>query len=548
MVCRSINNVMSGTDQGRGLWLDIGVSATAAGPDGYEPADIRRRFAQLKGRSEFFWNLELLFCPWSADGVRLPVDVGGPNDTDMALWVPKDGGLNFTSCEYGGGRVKRLSFPSAPCEKFEDRVHALDSAIVAPDMDKLSTTMQLLSIKADAKEIVPDFSHDRSCKHRVYPIHAGAFAVVEFFVSGRFDDNDIIDHGVYFFSHVDGRMLRHLAINSEVYRADCVIVSKPCEMWILAHEGIRYFGPSCDRREFMPEEFMDPALWAIARGDVETAITHMNRLGAPLDCRCLISERTLLHYAAKEGHVDAVRRLLLSENFEGVDYLDSWGHSAFYLAVAELRLDVVEVLLEVGKAEIGNGNGIYIFNDIGGFCKYRPYAKCPERAKLEFDHLMPSITKLILDKCPGIIDTSEGVSHHKVVLSSPKTVRLMLSSGEDTNLSLVAAGFSTGVGGLFGFRTHEHAVSAVSTLRVLVTEFNMDINAKEFDFHEFPLVYLAASAIAEAFIVAVEELGADTGIKNNKGQSIREIIAGRASGVGDADGIRMLSFLDSREL
>jgi hypothetical protein len=548
MVCRSINSVMSGSERGRGLWLNLGVSATASGPDGYDPADIHRRFAHLKGKTEFFWNLELLVCPWSANGIRLPVDVGGANDTDMSLWISNEdeGRLNFISCEVNGARVQRLSFPSAPCEEFGDRIHALGSAVVAPDMNQLSSTMEILSIRADAKEIVPDYSHDGSCKHRVYPIHSGSFAVVEFFLSGMFDDNEIIDHGVYFFSHVDGRLLRHILINSEVYRADCVIVSKPCEMWILAHEGIRYFGPSCERRGFVPAEYMDPALWAIARGDVETAIAHMNRIGAPLECRGLISKRTLLHYAAKEGHLDAVRRLLLSENFGAVDYLDLWGHSALYLAVAELRLDVVELLLEVGKAKIVTGT--CIFNDIGGFCRYRPYAKCPERAKLEFDHLMPSITKLILEKCPTVIDSSEGVCCYRPILSSPKTVRLLVSAGDDTNMNWVAAGCSAGVGGCIGFRTREHALSAISTLGVLVSEFNMDINSKEFDFNEFPLVYLASNAIADAFISAVETLGADTSVKNNIGQSIREIIAGRAFGVGDAEGLRMLSFLDSREL
>jgi ankyrin repeat protein len=536
MTCRAFNNVTSGTEQGCALWLKLALAATV-GQDGHSSsAEIRRHFATLKGRTEFFWNLELLVCPWCADEECLPVDVGGRGDVRQTLCFSTDvDRLHYSA----NNNSKRLSFPSVPIDGFENMVQTFDETVL-PVVAPLSQTMQDLAKKAREKKIVPDFSHDQTCQYRVFPVHAGAFAVVELFFSGVFNDDKIIDDGVYFFSHKDGRMLRHIALDSGVSRSDCVILSKPCALWIMTYDGIRYFGPSCSRREYSYGEFMDPALWAIGRGDAEAAIKIMNNLEAPLDWPCLISDRTLLHYAAKEGHVDAVRRLLACEEFEAVNTPDAFGHSALYLAVAELRLEVVEVLLELGNAD--PEGSVYIFNDIGDFCQYRPYAKCTHRAKLEFNHLVPAITKLILDKSPGILDECEGITYYKPVLTSPKTIRLICSAGEETSMDYFTSGFAG------GFRTREHALSAVSSLYVLAREFNLDINTKEYSHMEYPLINLAENAIVEAVIMAIDNLGADPTVKSKKGQTIREIATARASVAGDEDGRRMLSFLDSRGL
>lgn len=549
VLCKSFNQVLNATARGRLLWLNLAIQTTCGAPgelcnqsDGYNPEQIRRHFSQINGRKDFFWHLRLLVCPWHAAGVELPFSV-----RDGEFWFEKR--FLFFEDEADCSRLRfqaetrdesrAFSFPARPVEHFDEQVRG-DLEWVTPPSNP--SMYESLAQEVAEKKVIPDFSHERRCEYRFYPIHAGVFAVVEVF-SLIFDNDDLVDHGIYFLSHVNRRVLRHIRFDDILCLERCCILSRPFELWMMTGRRLMYHGPSCDPRsdENWDSEKMDEALWMAGRGNALGAIEHMKFMGIDLNTQSLISSRTLLHYAAKEGHVQAVRDLL-NAGFTAVDYTDDFDHSALLMAAAELHLDVVEILLKEGRADPLIGESILTY--IGDFVQYRPYSALVDRTRDEISRLVPSIVRLLVDADHRVVTVSEHCMNQPSILSSPEAVRIVCSVDQEDRPLLCEIVTTFG-----HFRNLFQELSAVESLYVLVREFDFDVNQVDEHFVDPAVIVLARSGIAESVISMLDTLGADVAAMDSKGKSIRQIAQERASRQpADPEGRRILDFLDLRGL
>ena len=551
-VNKTFNRMLCDTARGRQLWLKLGIDATC-GVNGFEAEDVRRIFDHLHEKREYFWNLRLLVCPWHAADVALPLQSGrrGYHDQAANLFISQDESRLFLSVREGTGQ---MSFPSRPnCSGFAENTVWDDDSVISSSVIGYSACKydDLIMKKAMRHEIVPDLSHDRGSVHTLIQVHEGVFAVIEKIMNDTFGFDHVVDDGIYFMSSKTGRMLRHIKCgfldNREM---GAIMISRPTEMWILTFDGIKYFGNSCAPRsdENIFAEKMDPSLWMIAKGDSKGAIEHMHRIGAPLDTASLISNRTLLHYAAMEGHSNAVSVLIKAAG--GIDVLDvnaldEWSHSALFLAAAELHLDVVKVLLDEGDADVleGISEGETVLCGIGAHVLFRPYNLDTTRIKDEINSLIPSIIECLIQKNKEVVYSYSDIFDDAFIISSPDAVRMLLAAGSDCFQGCNHAAK------IFGcFRSRAHEISAISSFYVMVREFGHDINFVDSVVEERAVISLAKHGIAESVIVLIEHLDADPASKDKGGRSIREIAEARAQAPADVDGKRILSFLDSRGL
>ncbi len=553
VVCKASNHILNNTEQGRQLWLNLAIQATTTGGvEGFNETEIRSRFQQMiHGRQEFFWHIRTLVCPWHTEGRELPVRVREMDFDSQFLFFADADETRLQIQGRDQGSMLAATFPARMLSDSERGHQNFVSQIrvaqewVVPTLPKLDSSNQQLQQQVAQKMVVPDFSHDRGCTHRYFPIHGGAFAVVESF-SPFFDNDEYSDHGIYFISHLSKRVLRHIKFEdaSDVHRF--CILSRPFEMWIMSSMAVVYHGPSCVPRsdEEWEYERMDEALWMAGRGDAQGAIDYLNFYGIGLDQPSLISNRTILHYAAKEGHAETVRQLLRA-GFKAVDSVDDFSHTALFLAVSELHLDVVEVLLKEGNANPLAGEPC--LSNVGEFIRFRPYAASVDRTKDEIARIVPAIVKLLIDKDPGVIEHSDfEYFSQDSVISSPNAMRMLCTAGSKPTLTDACHRFGT-------FRNRVQELSAVKTLYMLVREFDLDINHCMCDgarFNEEPgVIFLAENAVSEAVIMAIDSLGADPTTRGKNGRTIRQIAQERASRRPvDQEGQRILAYLDARGL
>ena len=547
---KSFNTMLRETVRGRQLWLKLGIDATC-GANGFRREDVERIFENIHGKCEFFWNLRLLVCPWHAEEVVLPIQRRVIEDYCSDIYISEDNSRIFLREREG---LAQISFPSRPCSsvvEFMEKTVPNDTSVIDSLIGVQSCVADAaLSLKVSKHEIVPDLSHDRESVHHYFQLHETVYVVIEK-IANSFGFDHVVDDGFYFMSRKTGRMLKHIKCGLlKAPQEGFVIISRPAELWILTDDGVKYFGNTCVPRSNSFAEKMDPSLWMIAKGDVSGAIQHMRSIGAPLETPSLISNRTLLHYAAMEGHSNAVSVLINEAKEEGiddldVDALDDCSHSPLYMAVAELHAGVVKVLLEEGDADClaGIGEGEAILSGIGSFVMYRPYNLDSARIKNEISNLVPSIMRLMIQKHRDVVDSYSFVFNDSCILSCPDAVRMLLAAGSDCfeGCNHVASTFGQ-------FRSRAHELSAVYSFYVMVREFGQDINFVDGEIAERAVVTLAMNGIAESVIMLIEHLGADPQSTDMQGRSIRDIAAMRALSPGDVDGKRILSFLDSRGL
>ena len=572
VVCKMSNRVLNDTEQGRQLWLNLGIQATAGGIEGFDEGYIRQRFKkEVHGRHDFFWHLRLLVCPWQCDGRDLPVQVDGMDfNAQFLFFEDKDETrLHMQGPTDHAAALMATSFPARMLSCDEEDIQSFVSQIKTGREWVNNPQSFVLNHQLEQQVaqhlVVPDFSHDRGCTHRYFPIHAGAFAVAESF-SPFFDNDELSDHGIYFISHLSRRVLRHIKLDSafDVFRFS--IISRPFEMWIMTCREVFYHGPSCAPNLDDQERvcgLVDEALWMAGMGNARRAIDHMAFYGIELDRPGMISNRTLLHYAAKEGHTEAVR-LLLRSGFSAVDSVDDFSHTALFLAVSELHLDVVEVLLKEGNANPLAGEPC--LSNVGEFVRFRPYAVSADRIKDEITRIVPGIVRLLLDKDPGVVEHSDFEFYfQESIFSSPEAVRMLCDAGCKPTMEDVCLQFGN-------FRNRIRELSAVKTLYMLVREFDMDINNNNNQSSpvlldgmdrssvvsssspsssrrkkEPVISFLAQNAISEAVIMAIDNLGADPSTTSISGKTIRQIALDRANRRPvDIEGRRIIAYLDAR--
>ena len=263
----------------------------------------------------------------------------------------------------------------------------------------------------------------------------------------------------------------------------------------------------------------------------------MQQMGVFVNCVGLISSRTMLHYAAKQGHAEAVRQLLHG-GYSLVNAEDDFSHTPLFMACAELHLEVVEVLLGEGGADPLIGDSV--LSNLGDFVRYRPYSLLTDRLNDEIKRIVPAIVRLLLSSDQRVIDVSDSHFNEPSILSSPEAVRMLCSAGGEPDFDQVVSTF-----GHFRHRIQE--LSAVESLCIMVREFNVDVNAVHGSYSQAGLVTLVESGIAESVIMAIDCLGADTTVTSQAGKTIRQIATERANRVPVCpDAQRILTFLVSR--
>ena len=571
-VNKSLQRMLCRTTRGIQLWLNLGVEATC-GVDGFQVEAVKKVFDQIRFSDEFFRKIRLLVCPWHATDIGL-AKLTGLQHTDSVKFLMSDDESRVILRT----RNFQTSFPSRPCDGFENMITERDTTVFTANDDNNNNDQinALSSCRFDGilqktvsnHDIVPNLSHDKGAKHCYFPVHQGVYAVLEKINNSTFGFEHIVDDGVYFMSRKTGRMLRHIKCGSLDPSRGSVLITRPTEMWIMTFDGVKYFGPSNNNfTSFSPNnnnnqhtrdmetfaEKMDPALWMIAKGDAKGAMEFMQSIGAPLNTPSLISSRTLLHYAAMEGQSDAVSELIKAAGgTEDVDTEDECSHSALYMAVAELHSDVVRVLIEEGDADVLSGvsDAESVFSGIGSFVRYRPYALEPSRIKNEINNLVPSIVKCMIQKNSEVVHSYDGVFEDHCIMSCPEAVRMIFAAegGSGCFNGCNHSAFCFG-----SFRSRAQELSAIGSFYVMVREFGHDINHVDSCVEESALVILAKSGIAESVIMLIEHLGADPtstaaacNNKDSSGRSIRTIAEERARAPADIDGKRILAFLDSR--
>lgn len=537
IVCKAFNRVLNDTEQGRQIWLNLGVQITT-GVDHFDEQDIRLRFAHFSTRKDFFWHLRVLVCPWHTEGVRFPVEVWDGSLEEMLLFFADPEETMLQLQMEADNRCIRMS-ARPPAVEGEEEFFVEDEDVEFLDPVPITHSHAELERLTVQKKVVPDFSHDRGCTYRFFPIHAGVFAVVEVF-SRVFDNDQFVDHGIYYFSHISRRVLRHIKYEDFGTACQINVLSRPMELWIQDAYNIEYHGPSCACRldDNAVMESMDEALWLAGQGDGRGAREFMEKMGVHVNCVGSISSRTMLHYAAKQGHADAVRQLLQG-GYSHVDAEDDFGHTALYMACAELHLEVVEVLLQEGGADPLIGESV--LSSIGDFVRYRPYSLLTDRLNDDIKRVVPAIVRLLLAKDQRVVEVSDSHFNEPCILSSPEAVRMLCATGDKPGFDHVVCTF-----GHFRHRIQE--LSAIESLCIMVREFGVDVNKVKGDcFSEQGVITLASFGIAESVIVAIDCLGADTAVKSRTGKTIREVVTERANrGPGDPEAQRTLLFLNSR--
>ena len=254
-------------------------------------------------------------------------------------------------------------------------------------------------------------------QHRV---HAGVFAVVEFYNSSMMDSFN----GIYFFTTAaPQRMLRHIQPAPFPYEMETDMCFLPMEMWLLADHGIWYFGPHHDDDTQMlhlarPNEKIAPALWFAYYGRGPEALAYMKDRSIGINSCDLAKDKTVLHYAAMGGDVHTIHALISAgSNIEAEDTLHE---TPLCSAARWLKADAIRALLWVG-AKVSDK----IFSLIGD-------THTEDRLTDEDD---------MCDTISALLDNTDSTHHHLMffnvdVMQHPAAMQLLIQRGVPTNKRL----------------------------------------------------------------------------------------------------------------
>ncbi len=545
--CKTFHQALNRTTTGHQLWLDQAIKATFTSKeengDDFSAKALRAHFERVPPLM-MLHHVRLLVCPWLSEQEHMQdVDFNrGLRDVKQRLFFSKSDRGRL--CYRHPGSETQTSFPARPCDDFESQIRYED-----PLDDVPRRPLKALRRRAKAKEIVPDFFHDRRTNYSLFPVHGGAYAVVEMDsnMTGDIDD-EFLFQGVYFFSCRNGLMLRHILLPDLSFNISADLLSRPTELWVLGCSGVQYFGPRSSLRPNFASEYIDPALWMAGRGDITGAVTFMRTLGFPLDTRGLIASRTLLHYAALSGRKDAVSELLKQKG-QDVNAEDAHGLTPLFYAAAELHADAVEELVTEGKADVFTVERGSCLQHVGYNKDERKDAVTDEQAELEVREIVPRIVRTLVGATLSAVVGSDedmnevrcGFLDRASLLSCPEAVRCVLGSE-----LLVRPMLADIVPGFREFRSPVFETHALDTLVMLVTEKKLDINARSSD-EDAPILTMVQFAPSEAVVLAIDRLGADPTVRSKVGKSLRDLADyRRRSQPNDTHAMRIIAFLDAR--
>ena len=552
-------------------WIDVAVSITSYPSKGFNPTAIKNDLekASLQNDAGFFYKLRALLCPWTSLTMELPLSIlfrTIPQPTYMLL-TDNDQRMVLQTDEPED--TAQSSFPAVfDSEAFAKSVVLMEERVQFPaeEMDH-TAEVQRMTPRGHG---MPDFRRD--LMHRYLVVHGGVFAVMEFHdISGVGAKEGM--NGIYFFASRSGRMLCHLVLEGLDERDGCFLQSRPWNMWILGRRRVTHFyTPPIDSDQYIltwkgnlssAAERMDPALWMAAKGEVRKAIQFMQRCfgedeGIPVSSTVLnkaanFNQRTLLHYAAEAGNLQACRWLLDSKAKPGIT--DRIEMTPITLAIRKLHLDVAKLLIaERGEMQVGEFSKAW-----WTLCKQdvKSIPRDDDSIRRQTRQIVPGLLRELLFECmPSQVGVGFVVHDHfkralqsSCILASKDSVALILRSGGvefqgycKTRLDLMHQIFCS------VYRTKTHEEEAFETVKMLFTEFEYDVNRNicPRPSAEEPLVLAVKFGNLDLVRFMVEEMGANIRVRSRyTKEGLRAVCRDRAVIRMCGESISIRDYLDA---
>jgi len=542
--------------EGLKFWIQVAARVVSLPAKGFHYEEIVKDLQQYSP-SELFTQLRCLVCPWTSSyecfqtGSLLRVI-----STPERMLLSRDGAkIIFQSDEADEFRNIQASCPSHKGEGFYEGVTQVEPRDKELEENQFEQAFALMPTLLSAH---PGFPSVYSKEFRYFVVHGGAVAIAEFFTGGCSSPLQEDRGGVYVFSCHDGRMLRHMDVfgfmaNPRRFFMQCA----PKQLWVYNREHLhRHFYQELKGPLLVPVgERVDPALWLAAAGDAPGAIAKMKQIlvdfygvpgfralleenpGLVLNFRSKFNKRTMLHYAAMEGQVEACKELLKrGANFDSEDVnLDR----ALHLAIRAGHHQVIELLLAKYT--------VFRRENINTCIRALDY---PIRAAADEDSILmecrvtiPMLFRALVFRQDNPRDSPEykpllfmeALKLPRVLASSDAVAIIFQNGGSMFQEVYMDRGWIKQI-----FLVHDRKVQELETTRTLryfYEELGFPVNEAGFSqfYAEPPLVYAVQIGGLETVKYLIQYLGADVRVLSNKnGKSVYELAWNRVNMHGNA--------------
>jgi hypothetical protein len=551
----------SGLDE-RGVarlaWIDVAVNMTAYPNKGFYPEKIKETLTSIKERGPFLDYLRSLICPWTSVPDKSSRRFTEYLPMQRYMFLSKDDSRLIFQGTYEGD--DQISCPSSLVQNWNQKVILSEPRVVIEERALLEQNDR--SFHNEVLGRIPhgvtfDMStwtntHRGDACFTLFPVHGAVFAVV-----ATFDRNSRAigvegSKGIYFFSYNDCRMLAHRVLPVAAFPFKTFVQSRPTKLWVLGESRLIHYFKREDDQVLLstPGERIHEALFKASLGDADGVLDFLARDmgGLDINTAATFNERTVLHYAAKNGHADAVAQFM--DN--GADPFQNDLSQLFplLLAVQGLHHECVLVMME----------GLHVDKAVWEKCWYqvcqfdtlkRHIPLDPASVAHQCDVAVPEIVAIMFRNIGDEIDL-ETVHNHmmrglrsQTILSAPKAVNHMLEMGGPN----IVARFLHGGGFKFVFGgggTSMHEEKMLDSFRLAVTKYGMDASAQTGVTREPHLVWAVRNGRASTVRVLMEEFRVNPNVYSNAGHSLRSLAVTRSIMCSrDVEARKILAFLDS---
>ena len=526
----------------RSHWVDLAVTLTSYPNRGFIPEKIRESLADLQqDRTGFFDYVRALVCPWTSRPDIFPMNRFFVH-TFPAKYMLLSADASRLIFQTGNtDEVYQSSCPSIISETWQEGL-VYQEILVPQQASELDFTEEVSNMLSRPINMF-DFTCTKTTEANFawFPVHGSVVAVMAFF-NKKLTSPPEGDNGIYFFSTTDNRMLAHWTMDYLDLRDRSFMQSKPGQLWLLMNGRVVHYYQHTSQSKRIHEpnvvlskkpERMDMALCLAGSGDAEGAVEFFRR---DLDClnintRNVFNRRSLVHYAAKAGHFEAVGKLIEAS-------ADPWmkdynGFDALILACKGFHHETVRVIVD----SLGDGTGLSEKRFLGGWnqmCDMRIQDLCDgldeDSVRYRCRTAVPEIVRtLLFNKNPGQICFEmllmKALSSPTILASSEAVGVIFRSGGEH-----IRQRFANESKFRFFFFPYMNTVmelEAMETLKMIVDEFDFDVNYKRGVTQETCLIWAVRNGSVVAVKTLVEDLRADITARCNAGKDIRGLAVRR---------------------
>ena len=484
------DNVMN-HPSARKMWLKFALDAT-----GFQPSEVENMVCVSS--PEFHRQIRLLVCPWISIPqelhLKIPEQMYIVNGRSLSLLGHGQLGFNTASELYMTIRDEPfvVSLPSRPCSEadFDAQLRTLDALSTREERWPFPSATRIVHGNVIPKLVEANLT--------VRPIHASAFAVMEYFEEESCY-TEAHCNGIYFFfegRYGSPRMQLHLRgqdFDGMVGLVD--LCAGPMELWLATERRLLYFGPyshpSC--RVCSPSASVDDKLfWDVYFNRMQPEDQHLYPMA-----RSAIGNRTAVHYAVQSEEIEALRTVIASGADPNV--CDAFGESPMQMAIKLNWVEAIELLadarhirpmlLHVTAKDQDAFNSVY--------------------------ETVQALLKLGADPNHPMRDAGRTVVSSSVFLDNPELLELMHANRADLTHR-----------DMEGFTPIHYAVISkrMTTSRVLIGKYGCDVNAQSVQ-GVTPLMLAVQGGWFFGVRMLVEQFGADLYIENAEGFTASDMAA-----------------------